>query len=198
MADGTVVEADLALQLPHMGATHPSTPEKTSESSSRLRRRLSNNRQSLNVNALTEETVPFDHRAASVMAVPGSVKRSTVRALKGILKKPRRFSKDIETPPLEDPKLSDEAGLEPGGIGEGMVGQITDTHSDDDDAGDQRNNDISVSDTEQTAQMADSSVHATSRSTFQLQEFDRMLFAIRGAQLRNEYLRDNRRQVETV
>lgn len=115
------------------------------------------------------------------------VKRSTVRVLKGILKKPRRFSKDKDILIVESTSATQEEASDQNE--EGVVPQISTAHSDEERS---ESTDANKTSTPENAEPPGSSHHLTHRGALQLPEFDRMLFAIRGAQLRDEYLRDNR------
>lgn len=120
------------------------------------------------------------------------VKRSTVKVLRGILKKPRRFSKEVQTyteekPEVAEPQLSpqdscgDLSSL-PGGI----VPEISSRHSDDDNSA--RVTDESIRSPLGLDDIPGSPV-SVQRGSLQLPAFDRMLFAIRGAELRDQYMR---------
>jgi len=120
------------------------------------------------------------------------VKRSTVKVLRGILKKPRRFSKEVQTYPeekheLAEPQLfpedsSGDLSSLPGGI----VPEISSKHSDDDNSA--RVTDESIRSPLGLDDIPRSPL-AVQRGSLQLPAFDRMLFAIRGAELRDQYMR---------
>ena len=84
----------------------------------------------------------------------GNVRRSSVRGLRGILKKPRQEV----LPPKED-MIPETSETEPESIVPKDLGHM------------------------------ESDVK-TKRASFQLAAFDRLMFAKRGAELRNEYMRD--------
>lgn len=123
------------------------------------------------------------------------MKRSSVRVLKGILKKPRRFSKFMEFNPSDSVVSPDGSPRSLESVQDGIEAQISETHSDDGKV--QCKADEGVSATPQPKDTA-AQLPNTPRAALQLHEFDRMLFAIRGAQLRDEYMKDNRRQTEAI
>ena len=84
----------------------------------------------------------------------GKVRRSSVRVLRGILKKPRQ-----EVPPLKEEVIPET----PEADRESIVQK---------DSGDMEND------------------PKTKRASLHLAAFDRLMFAKRGAELRNEYMRD--------
>jgi hypothetical protein len=85
-----------------------------------------------------------------------NVRRSSVRALRGILKKPRQ---ETPTPPKED--VVHELPV--------IVEQIPKA---------------------QPTEVDEGNRDQTKRASLQMAAFDRIMFAKRGAELRNEYLRD--------
>lgn len=121
-----------------------------------------------------------------------TVKRSTVRVLRGILKKPRRFSKEVQTCHEEKPEVTEPQLSSPESTGDlsslpgGIVPEISSRHSDDDN---------SLRATHQSIRsplaLDDTPISPLSvqRGSLQLPAFDRMLFAIRGAELRDQYMR---------
>jgi hypothetical protein len=118
--------------------------------------------------------------------------RSTVKVLKSILKKPRRWSvevenakidKDAPTIPLDEPNI-DSATIaqqtEPSPPPNHNL--VSDIHS---------TENVTAQAVGINGRDLKSSPQALPRSSLQLAPFDRKLFAIRGAELRNEYMRDN-------
>ena len=115
-----------------------------------------------------------------------TVKRSSVRALRGILKKPRRPSRDINPPEVQDdpdlPPQSSGALNSTAGITVPEVsGQYLDEVQSPPDPC-----------TEQNAKPngVELSSYKIQRGSLQMAAFDRVLFAKRGAELRSEYMRD--------
>jgi len=118
--------------------------------------------------------------------------RSTVKVLKSILKKPQRWSVEVEnakidkegpTVPLDEPNIDSatiaqqrETSPPPNRH------QVTDIHG----TGNVAAHVVGIN-----GRDLKSSPNALPRSSLQLAPFDRKLFAIRGAELRDEYMRDN-------
>jgi hypothetical protein len=123
-----------------------------------------------------------------------TVKRSTVKVLRGILKKPRRFSKEVPTSleekvdvPSTQPSPKESSG-DLSSLPGGVIPEISSRHSDDE--GSPRGTSINVSTSPPIAvETAPRSPLSMQRSSLQLPQFDRMLFAIRGAELREQYMR---------
>jgi hypothetical protein len=114
-----------------------------------------------------------------------TTKRSTVRALRGILKKPRRQSRDINPPEVQANQCgSPQSDGELNSTG-GIVPEVSSQHSDET----QSPPDPS---TDQPAKPngVELSSYKIQRGSLQMAAFDRILFAKRGAELRNEYMRD--------
>lgn len=118
-------------------------------------------------------------------APEGTTKRSSVKALRGILKKPRKYSKDAKIPerqhvihqPKEPNVLSPTA--------DSVVPEVSSEHSDETPT---IPADLESQPTKTEA--TDLSPYKIERGSLQMAAFDRVLFAKRGAELRNEYLRD--------
>lgn len=119
-----------------------------------------------------------------------NLKRSTVKVLRGILKKPRRFSKEVQTceekPEVAELQLSPEdSSGDLSSLPGGIVPEISSKHSDDDNP--------RVTDESLRSPLALDDVPrsplSVQRGSLQLPAFDRMLFAIRGAELRDQYMR---------
>jgi hypothetical protein len=149
----------------------------------------------------TSHTLPPIETAPNPLQPPDeSVKQSAVKALRGILKKPKRRSKE-ESKLLEVPELviapgSSQASAASSVAG-GIVPEISSRHSDDENSGDleelgglkKRGGSMLV---DKKGEVEEKRVsRGIQRGSLQLASFDRTLFAIRGAELRNEYMRDS-------
>jgi hypothetical protein len=120
--------------------------------------------------------------------------RSTVKVLKSILKKPRRWSVEVEKTKLDTEVMTDvpdEPSIDSSATANETISSLSleskpiehqptavpvngDTHA-------------------QAAEVVNGSSlssHKPPRSSLQIAAFDRKLFAIRGAELRDEYMRD--------
>jgi hypothetical protein len=118
------------------------------------------------------------------MVVEQTVKQSTVTTLKGILKKPRRFSKEWHKS-REQEVLSDrgEGSVTLSNpIEEGVIPEISSQHSDE-----KRN---SAADASRDAPPSTPDRRSLRISALQIAALDRVLFAKRGAELRDQYMRD--------
>jgi len=121
------------------------------------------------------------------------VRRSSVRVLRGILKKPRK-SREIKVQEIEEIRTHhDQINGESPIIDESIVPEISSQHSDDEQA---QKHDLSVA--SPTKPENNLSSYSLRRGSLQMAAFDRMLFAKRGAQLRDEYLRDGQNDVDPV
>jgi hypothetical protein len=122
-----------------------------------------------------------------------TVKRSTVKVLRGILKKPRRFSKEVVQSCVEEKTevpatrpSPDESTGDSSSVAGGIIPEISSRHSDDDSSTPGINGTIrSPTVLNETPR----SPLSMQRGSLQLPEFDRMLFALRGAELREQYMR---------
>jgi hypothetical protein len=111
--------------------------------------------------------------------VDDTLKRSTARALRGILKKPRRQSRDIKPPEVEcDPDLPPQSNGDLNPTAEGIVPEVSNQHSDE------------VQNPPDSSNGVELSSHKIQRGSLQMAAFDRVLFAKRGAELRNQYMQD--------
>lgn len=118
-------------------------------------------------------------------APEGMVKRSSVKALRGILKKPRKYSKDAKIPERQhvihqpnEPHVLDSTV-------DSVVPEVSSEHSDE--------TPTTPADFESQptkTEATDLSPYRIQRGSLQMAAFDRVLFAKRGAELRNEYLRE--------
>jgi hypothetical protein len=136
---------------------------------------------------LTDESFDSLHVEIPEISPPEeTVKRSTVRALRGILKKPRRQSRDIKPPEvLADLDLPPQSNGDMNSTAGGIVPEVSSQHSDEihsppDPSTDQPTKPNGV----------ELSSYKIQRGSLQMAAFDRVLFAKRGAELRNEYMRD--------
>jgi hypothetical protein len=154
-------------------------------------------------NGIAHKTSQNNKIASNSLQLPDeTVKQSAVKALRGILKKPKRRSKE-DSKLLEVPKpIAPSASPEPSATSSfagGIVPEISSKHSDDEspmdmeELGGLRNRaPAPVSPEEKRVS------RGIQRGSLQLAAFDRTLFAIRGAELRNEYMRDSRRAAAEV
>ena len=107
------------------------------------------------------------------------LKRSTARALRGILKKPRRLSRDTKPPEVEcDPDPPPQSNGDLNSTAEGIVPEVSSQHSGE------------VQNPPDPSNGVELSSYKIQRGSLQMAAFDRVLFAKRGAELRNEYMRD--------
>ena len=121
------------------------------------------------------------------------VRRSSVRVLRGILKKPRRYSREIKTQQNQETRLRrEQVNGESASIDQSIIPEISSQHSDDDQS--QPNNPIE-SPTKPETNLA---TYKPQRGSLQMAAFDRILFAKRGAELRDEYMRDGRNNGDLV
>jgi len=120
------------------------------------------------------------------------VRRSTVRVLRGILKKPRRFSKDAKILDSEETTGPlDESISTPKSAPEGVIAEISNMHSSDDEQNKPKDGMNQTSPISGGAGL-NSPPYKIQRGSLQMAPFDRMIFAKRGAELRDEYMRDFR------
>jgi hypothetical protein len=125
------------------------------------------------------------------------VRRSSVRVLRGILKKPRRYSREITTQENQETRLEtrlqrEQVNGESASIDQSIIPEISSQHSDDEQS--QPNNPIE-SPTKPETNLA---TYKPQRGSLQMAAFDRILFAKRGAELRDEYMRDGRNNGDLV
>jgi hypothetical protein len=121
------------------------------------------------------------------------VRRSSVRVLRGILKKPRRYSKEIKTQENQETRLRrEQVNGESASIDQSIIPEISSQHSDDEQS--QPNNRIE-SPTKAETNLA---TYKPQRGSLQMAAFDRILFAKRGAELRDEYMRDGRNNGDVI
>lgn len=136
---------------------------------------------------LTDESM--DHPQVEIPENPPAdhpVKRSTVGALRGILKKPRRQSRDINSPEIQDdsdspPQCNGDLDLRTGG----NIPEVSSQYSDE-----VQNPHESTTNQPPKTNGIELSSYKIQRGSLQMAAFDRVLFAKRGAELRNEYMRD--------
>ena len=115
-----------------------------------------------------------------------ALKRSSVRALRGILKKPRRQSRDVKPPEVEcDPNPPPQPNGDLNSVAEGIVPEVSTQHSDE-----VQNPPDPSTDRPAKPSSVELSSYKIQRGSLQMAAFDRVLFAKRGAELRNEYMRD--------
>jgi hypothetical protein len=120
------------------------------------------------------------------------VRRSSVRVLRGILKKPRRYSKEIKTQENQETRLRrEQVNGESASIDQSIIPEISSQHSDDEQS--QPNNPI-----ESTKPETNLATYKPQRGSLQMAAFDRILFAKRGAELRDEYMRDGRNNGDVI
>jgi hypothetical protein len=119
-------------------------------------------------------------------APEGIVKRSSVRALRGILKKPRKYSKDAKFPERQDVIHQPKEPNLLNSTADSVVPEVSSQHSDETPTIPDATLESRPTKTEAT----DLSPYKMQRGSLQMAAFDRVLFAKRGAELRNEYLRD--------
>jgi len=121
------------------------------------------------------------------------VRRSSVRVLRGILKKPRRYSREIKTQQNQETRLRrEQVNGESASIDQSIIPEISSQHSDDEQS--QLNNPIE-SPTKPETNLA---TYKPQRGSLQMAAFDRILFAKRGAELRDEYMRDGRNNGDLI
>ena len=121
------------------------------------------------------------------------VRRSSVRVLRGILKKPRRHSREIKSQEIQETRLRRErVNGESASIDQSIIPEISSQHSDDEQS--QPNNPIE-SPTKPETNLA---AYKLQRGSLQMAAFDRILFAKRGAELRDEYMRDGRNNGDLI
>jgi hypothetical protein len=120
------------------------------------------------------------------------VRRSSVRVLRGILKKPR-YSREIKTQEIQETRLRrEQANGESASIDQSIIPEISSQHSDDEQS---QPNDPIESPTKPETNLA---AYKPQRGSLQMAAFDRILFAKRGAELRDEYMRDGRNNGDLV
>jgi hypothetical protein len=120
------------------------------------------------------------------------VRRSSVRVLRGILKKPRRHSREIKVQEIEETRLPRQrANGESASIDQSIIPEISSQHSDDDQSQPNR----IESPTKPETNLA---TYKAQRGSLQMAAFDRVLFAKRGAELRDEYMRDGRNNGDLI
>jgi hypothetical protein len=117
--------------------------------------------------------------------VEETVKRSSVKVLRGILKKSRRYSKDAKTPEQEDTGNKPREPVRADSMADSVVPEVSSLHSDDA----QPQAEVNIDDPLAKPENPDLSPYKIQRGSLQMAAFDRVLFAKRGAELRNEYLR---------
>jgi hypothetical protein len=108
------------------------------------------------------------------------VKRSPVKALRGILKKPRRHSKDTKFPEIER-IVAESNNVNP--AGQSMVPNVPSQRSDEDYIQPNPSPELQT-------RVSETIDRSSYRGSLQMAAFDRILFAKRGAELRNEYMRE--------
>lgn len=114
------------------------------------------------------------------------IKRSSVRALRGILKKPRRFSRDAKIPERQESSHQPKEPVRLDSMADSMVPEVSSQHSDETQTEPSAVRESQPPKIENT----DLSSYKIQRGSLQMAAFDRVLFAKRGAELRNEYLRE--------
>ena len=111
------------------------------------------------------------------------IRRSSVRVLRGILKKPRRHSKELKVQEMEETTVRRE--FQSDSIDQSVIPEISSEHSDDElPQGPQ----VTIESRNQTGTNLTS--YKLQRGSLQMAAFDRILFAKRGAELRDEYMRE--------
>lgn len=122
------------------------------------------------------------------------VRRSSVRVLRGILKKPRKQSREIKVQEIEEIRLQrDQINGESTSIDQSIIPEISSQHSDGDEV--QQHDPLVVSPTKLGNDLAS---YKLQRGSLQMAAFDRILFAKRGAELRDEYMRDGRHNGDLI
>jgi len=120
-----------------------------------------------------------------------TVKRPKGRVLKSILKKPRRWSKEPDRPTEAQSSEKNRSMTRSQATNlthSDNILQTSDTTSSPSESRDPetRGSQVSI-----TGVASPYNAQTTERSAVQIAAFDRKLFAMRGAALRNEYMRDN-------
>jgi hypothetical protein len=119
-------------------------------------------------------------------APEGTLRRSSVRALRGILKKPRKYSKDAKFPERQDVIHQPKEPNRLNSTADSVVPEVSSQHSDETPT----IPDASLESQPTKTEATDLSPYKMHRGSLHMAAFDRVLFAKRGAELRNEYLRD--------
>ena len=121
------------------------------------------------------------------------MRRSSVRVLRGIHKKPRKQSREIKVQEIEEIRLQrEQINGESASIDQSIIPEISSQHSDGDEL---QQHDPSVSPTKLGNDLAS---YKLKRGSLQMAAFDRILFAKRGAELRDEYMRDGRHNGDLI
>lgn len=115
-----------------------------------------------------------------------TVIRSPVKALRGILKKPRRYSKDARLPENEGSVKAPRESNEANSAGERVILNVSGQHLDEDETQPNPNTELQT----RVPETFDRSSYRIPRGSLQMAAFDRVLFAKRGAELRDEYMRE--------
>lgn len=131
---------------------------------------------------------PLQDETLDIPPAEEHIKRSSVRTLRGILKKPRRFSKDAK---VLDGQGAAGAPGEPAemsnAVPEGVIPEISNNHSDE-----EYNKSKDGSSQSPGKSNGIGSSYKIQRGSLQLGPFDRLVYAKRGAELRDEYMRNLR------
>ena len=124
----------------------------------------------------TSESEP----AVPMQVIPSAeeVVKTSTRKLRGILKKPKRISRDGHV--TQNRETANSGEHIDSRVYEGVIPEISTEHSDEDKSPGHHD----------TADTVDSHSPSAQRSSLQITAFDRLLFAQRGAILREEYMRE--------
>jgi hypothetical protein len=128
-------------------------------------------------------------------AAEETIKRSTVKTLRGILKKPRRYSKESKIQECEKngngPAESNHTSSS-----DGIIPEISSQHSDEKQSRSADNTDTKSPSTGTGTTVPERLLFQIPHGSLQMAAFDRLLFAKRGAELRDEYMRDFHSKIE--
>jgi hypothetical protein len=113
-------------------------------------------------------------------------KRSPVKTLRGILKKPRRYSKDARSPEKEDTTTVHNKPNDTNATREDIIPNVSIQQLDKDHPQPNPNAEPQT----RVLESVDRSSYRIPRGSLQMAAFDRILFAKRGAELRDEYMRE--------
>jgi hypothetical protein len=174
-SDTNVDNAILPPQNPPVRIDNPSASETTQMA------------RDIDAGAATDDSMSCLQIDTPEISIPGdTMKRSTVRTLRGILKKPRRYSKDskiLETDGCADaPK---QTKSDSNSTTDSVVPEVSSQHSEE--LRLQPDRDLESQPPEPDT--VELSSYKIKRGSLQMAAFDRLLFAKRGAELRDEYMR---------
>jgi hypothetical protein len=117
------------------------------------------------------------------------VRRSSVKVLRGILKKPRRHSREVKMNEVTEIRSRrGHTNGDAGSIDQSIIPEISSQHSDEE----QSQSPVKPTESPTNPEPRDTALYKLERGSLQMAAFDRILFAKRGAELRDAYMRDGR------